>query len=71
MELQDKYKMPLSFQTFHQIRDTKRKWIKQEFESFTQELESTGAQFQQKLYFEKEAPSLENHFKCLKEFVIE
>jgi hypothetical protein len=54
--------------TPRQIKDSKRQWIAQEHSVFKEELLKRNVSFFDKIYFDNEQPSLENHFKILKVF---
>jgi hypothetical protein len=56
--------------TPRQIKDPKRQWIAQEYSIFKEELKKRNIPFFNKIYFDNEPRSLDNHFKILTVFEI-
>ncbi|XP_046902357.1 mitochondrial protein C2orf69 homolog [Hypomesus transpacificus] len=54
--------------TPYEVRDPMRAWVGREHLRFIRTLEELGARLEQKLHFEDEPPSIENHFRVIQEF---
>ncbi|KAF0026028.1 mitochondrial protein C2orf69 homolog [Scophthalmus maximus] len=54
--------------TPYEVRDPMRAWVGREHRHFIRTLEELGARPSQKLHFEDEPPSIENHFRVIQEF---
>ncbi|XP_061548777.1 mitochondrial protein C2orf69 homolog [Phycodurus eques] len=54
--------------TPYEVRDPMRAWVGREHASFVKTLEEFGARLYDKLHFEDESPSIENHFRVIQEF---
>lgn len=54
--------------TPYEVRDPMRAWVGREHQHFVKTLEDLGACISQKLHFEDEPASIENHFRVLQEF---
>lgn len=54
--------------TPYEVRDPMRAWVGHEHKRFTHTLEELGAQLTQKLHFEDEPASIDNHFRVIQEF---
>ncbi|XP_063070788.1 mitochondrial protein C2orf69 homolog [Engraulis encrasicolus] len=54
--------------TPYEVRDPMRAWVGQEHKRFTQTLQELGAQLTQKLHFEDEPASIDNHFRVIQDF---
>ncbi|XP_068602131.1 mitochondrial protein C2orf69 homolog [Brachionichthys hirsutus] len=54
--------------TPYEVRDPMRTWVGREHGCFVQTLEEFGAGPRKRLHFEDEPPSIENHFRVIREF---
>ncbi|XP_056145260.1 mitochondrial protein C2orf69 homolog [Lampris incognitus] len=54
--------------TPYEVRDPMRAWVGREHGHFVKTLEELGASLNQKLHFEDEPASIENHFRIIQEF---
>ncbi|XP_057709282.1 mitochondrial protein C2orf69 homolog [Corythoichthys intestinalis] len=54
--------------TPYEVRDPMRAWVGREHACFVKTLEELGARLYDKLHFEDEPPSIENHFRVIQEF---
>lgn len=54
--------------TPYEVCDPMRAWVGREYGLFVKTLEELGACLQQKLHFEDEPPSIDNHFRVIQEF---
>ncbi|XP_051760774.1 mitochondrial protein C2orf69 homolog [Ctenopharyngodon idella] len=54
--------------TPYEVRDPMRAWVGREHQLFIKTLEDLGACLSQKLHFEEEPASIENHFRVIREF---
>ena len=57
--------------TPYQVRCLRRPWIGKEERTFSRTLTELGADFDRRLYFSEEEPSIENHFGILNTLVEE
>ncbi|CAB1346758.1 unnamed protein product [Coregonus sp. 'balchen'] len=54
--------------TPYEVRDPMRAWVGREHGCFVKKLEDLGARLSQKLHFEDEPASIENHFRIIQDF---
>ncbi|XP_010877990.1 UPF0565 protein C2orf69 homolog isoform X2 [Esox lucius] len=54
--------------TPYEVRDPMRAWVGREHGRFVKKLEELGARLSQKLHFEDEPASIENHFRIIQDF---
>lgn len=54
--------------TPYQIKDERRPWLRREEKIFSGQLQKFGAIVRRVVHFEEETPTLDNHFRILKDF---
>ncbi|XP_035629026.1 mitochondrial protein C2orf69 homolog isoform X1 [Oncorhynchus keta] len=54
--------------TPYEVRDPMRAWVGREHGRFVKKLEDLGARLSQKMHFEDEPASIENHFRIIQDF---